>query len=213
LHLDLAIVAAFVGIREAGLYAVGSAAANVVRTQGTAIGIVALPQVAASKDHATRDQAIGLFFRVAILANALTAGAVFIAASTLVPLIYGADFSDAVSIVHLLVLGVVAASLRQVLGDCLRGAGRPLSGSLAEVASWVAAVAGLAVLVPIFGVDGAAAGVSFSYGIALAVLIGLTIRAGVSIRALLLPTKNDLDRVLSILQRRRGSDPMSRDHA
>jgi O-antigen/teichoic acid export membrane protein len=192
LQLDLAIVAAFVGVREAGLYAVASAASNFVRTQGTAIGIVALPRIAEIEtDHGKANRA-GAFFRLGIVVNVLSAIAIAVLATWLVPLAYGTAFAPATGIIRILMIGIVAASLRQVLGDCLRGAGRPLAGTIAEISSWVAVIIGLSVFVPLLGVDGAAIGVSLSYGTALVVLFILASRAGMSMRAMLVPKREDL---------------------
>ncbi|MFY9469911.1 MAG: oligosaccharide flippase family protein [Solirubrobacterales bacterium] len=193
MQLDIALVVLFLGAREAGLYAVGIAAAGAIRTGGTAIGIVALPSVAAEPDHQRRAETIGLFFRGALVVVSLTALVAFLAAHKLVPLIYGDEFSGAIPVVQILVLGIVAAALRQVLGDCLRGAGMPMSGTVAEVASWLVAVVALATLVPLFGAVGAAWAVSASYVAALLILMAIAHSNGIAWRTLLIPGHQDRD--------------------
>lgn len=207
LQIDVAIVVVMLGAEQAGLYVVAVSAANVIRSQGTGIGLVALSSVAAIEGPG-QSRAIGAFFRSAGLLIVATAALIIAAAGVLVPLIYGHAFDGAVTIVQILAVGMVAAALRQVLGDCLRGAGRPTIGSVAEVVSWLVAVPALIVLVPAYDADGAAIAVSVSYFAALAVLVAATGRSGVSPGDLLIPRVSDLRQLRAALARKfrvRGS--------
>ena len=150
MQLDLAVVIALLGAHQAGLYAVAVSAAMVVRAQGTTFGMVAFPTVAGGATHEAPASGAAIF-RLSLLLNLLTACVIAGGASVLVPLIYGHPFAPATPIVEVLVFGMVAASLRQVLGDCLRGLGDPLAGTVAEIASWAVALSGLAALVPVYG--------------------------------------------------------------
>ncbi len=193
LQVDIAVVVAFLGPREAGLYAVASSAAAVVQSQGVAIGLVALPAVAGTDDPVEARTLTGLFVRATLVIGVATATVIWILAGVAVPLIYGHKFTGSVEIVRILVLGGVVASVRQVLNDSLRGAGRPLYGSIAEVASWITICIGLAIMLPLLGVTGAAVAVVASYLVALLVILTLAARTGISARALLIPRAADLD--------------------
>jgi O-antigen/teichoic acid export membrane protein len=199
MQLDLIAVVAFLGPYAAGLYAIASAAAMVVRAQGTAFGLVALPGVAASSSPEAKIQMSGEIFRAAFVLFACTAAIVVTLAGLLVPVIYGSAFGGAVPLVRILVLGMVAASLRQVLADCLRGAGRPLAGTVAEIASWAAALAGLLLLLPRFGALGAALAVSLSYLAALLVSVALSRSMGLTVRDLFLIRPQDLTRAWAVV--------------
>jgi len=190
LQLDVALVVLLLGTHAAGLYVVGTSAANVIRSQGAGIGLVALASVASST---TRQQpaVIGVFFKGAAVLLVGAAATVFLLAGELVPAIYGSEFDGAVPIVRILVIGIVAAALRQVLGDCLRGAGNPVAGTLAEALSWVVAIVSLVILVPTLGAQGAALAVSISYFSALLLLVFLARSVGVAASDLLIPRRSD----------------------
>jgi O-antigen/teichoic acid export membrane protein len=198
MQLDLMLVVLLLGDTEAGLYAIAASTALIIRAQGTAIGMVALPSVGAETTDEGRRNTVGSIFRLTLLLNLLTAVPIVAGAGILVPLVYGEAFAGAVPIARILAVGIVAASLRQVLGDCLRGAGHPISASTAEVASWAAAIVGLILLVPRFGVEGAALGVGISYFAALAVVVFFAKRIRVSFKQLFVPQRSDVNFALSL---------------
>jgi O-antigen/teichoic acid export membrane protein len=187
MQLDLIVVVAILGPRNAGLYAVAAAAAMVVRAQGSALGMVALPSIAGVPTVEEKRAVALSIFRLALVLHLVTASGIIVLAGILVPAIYGKEFSDAIPVVRVLAVGIVAASLRQILADCLRGLGRPLTGTIAEVASWSVAVAGLIILVPSLGTIGAAVAASLSYIAALGISVGFAQQSGISWRQLFLP--------------------------
>ncbi len=192
MQLDLAAVFVLLGPRDAGLYAIAASAGLVIRAYGGALGTVALPHVASAADDQQRRANAGSLFRLSVVMIVPIAMTIFITAGVLVPLIYGKPFAAAVPIVRVLVLGMVAAALRQVLGDCLRGAGRPLSGTISEVSGWVIAIVCLAIWVPLLGTIGAAVAVSLSYATTLLISVAFARRFGMTLRQLFVPTPSDL---------------------
>jgi O-antigen/teichoic acid export membrane protein len=192
MRLDVLAVTAMLGTRDAGLYAVAAAAAVVVRTHATALGMVAMPSVAGRADRAGQHRVLASFARLTLATSLTAAAAVWLLAGPLVRLVYGREFAPAVPALRILVLGIVAASLRQVVGDGLRGLGAPLGATLAELASWVVGLAGLLVLIPLAGLNGAALAVSLSYLAALILVLALARRAGLRLRELLVVTPGDL---------------------
>jgi antigen flippase len=192
LQVDIAMVVAFLGAHQAGLYTVGSSAAGVISAQGVAIGLVALPAVVEAESDEARVRLTGIFFRAALALALVTAGAVWALAGIAVPLVYGPRFHGAVVVVRILVSGVAASSVRQVLNDSMRGAGRPLAGSIAEAVNWVVILGALIVLIPLWGLSGAATAVLIAYGVSLVVIVTLTVRSGVPLRTLVVPTRSDI---------------------
>jgi O-antigen/teichoic acid export membrane protein len=179
MQLDLLAVVVLLGAHDAGLYSVAASAALIVRGQATALGMVTLPTVAAARTKMERVVAAERLFRLGLALTVGLAAAIVASAPWTVGIVYGPEFGEAVPLVQVLGAGIVAASLRQVLGDGLRGLGQPLQGTIAELASLLAASVGLVLLVPAIGAMGAALAVSFAYAVALVVLIILAARAGI----------------------------------
>lgn len=200
MQLDLAVVIALLGPHNAGLYAVAASTGMIVRGYGGALGTVALAHVASAESYEQRRWGAGTVFRLSLILVIGTAAVLFAGSGVLVPLFFGSQFSGAIPIVRVLLLGMVAAALRQVLGDCLRGAGKPLTGTISEVSGWLIAIAGLAVFVPLFGTVGAAVAVSLSYGATLLISVLFARRIGLSLRQLFVPTKADAALAASIVR-------------
>jgi O-antigen/teichoic acid export membrane protein len=192
MRLDLAIVVLYLPATEAGTYAVAISIALLVRAQGTALGMIALPVGANAENSEDRLQTLGGIFRLALILNVTTAFLVVITAPTLVPIVFGEDFRPAILIAQVLVIGAVAASLRQVLGDSLRGMGRPFVTTAIELLALLVAAVAFAVLVPPYGAVGAAAAASLTYGIALAMAVWAAARAGLPPRALFGVSRRDV---------------------
>jgi O-antigen/teichoic acid export membrane protein len=94
-----------------------------------------------------------------------------ISAGWLVPFFFGSEFDDAVLIMRILLVGAFLWGVRRVLTDTTSGSGRPGFGSIAELASWVAIVPALALLMPVWGVEGVAAAMVVSSALSLLVLV------------------------------------------
>lgn len=198
LQLDLAVVVIMLGPHDAGLYSVAASAGLVIRMLGGSMGSVALPSVAAATGRSGQNRQATEIFRFAILLTCLIASFIAIAASPLVVAVYGSAFLGAVPIIRILCIAMVAAALRQVLGDCLRGAGRPLQATISEVASWGVTVAGLGLLVSAEGAIGAAVAVSIGYCTAFALSLYFMNRIGVRISELI-PRRSDVRSALEVV--------------
>jgi O-antigen/teichoic acid export membrane protein len=171
LQIDLAVVFLFLGPHAAGLYAIALSSTIVLRAAGASFGMVALPSVAGSVDIVELRRAFARSFRLAMVLLLPAAVVVIALAGLLVPLVYGTSFLSAVPVVRILTVGAVAASLRRVLGDCLRGSGQPIAASVSEVMSLVVGLPALTFLVAGYGIMGAAIAAGLSYSTALAVSI------------------------------------------
>jgi O-antigen/teichoic acid export membrane protein len=80
------------------------------------------------------------------LLTAVAAAVLFVAAPTLIPMVYGDEFNDSVPLVRILVFGGAAVSIGQILAGILRGRGKPGSVAIAEAAGAAATVLGILVL-------------------------------------------------------------------
>lgn len=161
-RLDLLIVNHYRGTAEAGVYAVASQVANLLMMLPAVIATLLFPRVASSQD-----QRGGFAVRVTRHASfvMLILCALAGAGSFLLPLIYGARFSDATIQLLILLPGVYLMGIESVLVQHFTGTGLPA----AIPAFWLVTLAlnlGLNfALIPVYGARGAAAASTVSYGL------------------------------------------------
>ena len=199
LQLDVLLTTSFLGATAAGLYYVAASAGLTIRMWGTTLGALSLPRVAAA---ATREEALkwaARFTRVTAFCSGVVALVAFLFARPLLTLIYGPEFAPASLLVRILAVGMLAASLRYVLGDGLRGLGRHTTATRAEVIGLVLGGATLAVSLPLWGVTGVAIAVSVSYFGTLATMVHSYRELGAGLPRLLVPTRSDLSGLRSMI--------------
>lgn len=163
-----------VATAQLGVYAVAASLSWLALPAATAFGAVAFPAVAGSTDEA----AIRRIERLSLLGSAAAAAAALglacLAAPFAVPVLFGSDFQGAVTVLWLLAPGTVFLAMNRVLADLLQGRGRPLLTSVGEGSAAVLTVIMLFVLIPRFGIQGAAAASSVAYlGATVILYVGL----------------------------------------
>jgi O-antigen ligase len=173
-HLDQAAVALFLNPVSLGFYVVAQAFINLPRLVAQSVGVIAYPSVAGHRDPRLARR---LLWRHFALGAALTLGAVTIlevAVPSLISLLFGAAFSEAVPIARILLIGAFCVSARRVLADGVRGAGYPMLGTIAEAASWMIMIPAMVVLPPVFGPEGVALAVTVAWAVSLITLLVAT---------------------------------------
>jgi O-antigen/teichoic acid export membrane protein len=146
---------------------------------------VLLPRLAARDVPAAE---IGKLQRNAVLLSAGLATIMLVplalAATWLVPFVFGAGFLGAIPLVWILTPGGVFLSCGQVVANLLRGRERQIDVAWAEGAAVIATLVLLATLLPLLGVTGAAIASTVPYGISLALMLRALWR---------IPTPGELD--------------------
>jgi O-antigen/teichoic acid export membrane protein len=155
-RIDQAIVALLLSPTALGLYVVAMSFTNVLRFLSQSIGLIAYPRVAAQGDHLDARRTLWRYFWLATAVCILIAAILEAVAGWLVPFMFGAEFQPAVPITRIVLLGAVFLGARRVLTDGVRGIGRPVAGTVAELVSWVWLVPALVLLTPRWGATGVA---------------------------------------------------------
>jgi antigen flippase len=175
---DQVVLALFLSPAALGLYVVGLAFTQLPYFVAKSVGLITFPWVASRQEKTDARRAMwSLLWLTTGIAVVLVAG-LCATAHWLVPLFFGSDFSDAVSVTYIVLPGMVFLSARRVLAEGLKGRGYPLTGTLGELLSlaWIAVA--LAVLVPLWDIHGAAIALSSSYVVSLLFLVVLSARHG-----------------------------------
>jgi O-antigen/teichoic acid export membrane protein len=160
---DSFIVNAVDGVRATGIYSVTSGLAETLWYVPNALGTVMFSRAVDPKADAGRIAAV--LTRTTIAVALVTAIPAFALGPRLVRFVYGSAFSDAGVALRLILPGIVAYSVVAVLSRYIVGRGRPGVGTLVLLAGLALNIVTNLILVPRFGINGAAASSSISYGL------------------------------------------------
>ncbi len=202
-RLDLFIVNATAGLGSAGIYSVATLLAEAVWYIPNAVGLVLAPRVAATVEGED-DDATAAICRATVLLS--VAGAVVIAALAplLVLILFGSAFLPAVVPLWVLLPGVVALGLDKPIASYQLGRGRPQISLYVALIATPITVAAYALLIPTFGIVGAAAGSTISYLATTALDVFFLHRVSpLRLRNLVIPHRSDWSMYASAWQRLR----------
>jgi O-antigen/teichoic acid export membrane protein len=171
-RLDQAVVGLLLSAIDLGLYVVAVAFTTLPRLLGLSIGAIAYPRVAA----VGVDEGAAIGRRAVLLTLGLclvVVGPLVLAAPFLIQLVFGEEFAGASACTRILLVGALFSTLRRLIGDVARGLGRPSVGSIGEIVSWVSALPLLAVLMPLYGLEGVAVALSSAAALSFALVLVL----------------------------------------
>ena len=200
-RLDQALVALWLSASELGLYAVALTIANGPLILVYTAANVAYPKISQQGTDAGKLEVFGRYLRLAVVVALSTGLILILLAGWIVPLLFGEPFRPAVPVVQLLLVGLPALAVKLMVMQALKAWNRSLVISRAELAGLVVAAASLIVLLPRFGLIGAAASLVIAQ-VTAAAWMALSLRNERAIRlaSLLRPTADDWRRAVDALE-------------
>jgi len=189
-RLDVFIVNFFTGVTNVGLYAVASSLAELLWYFPNAFGFVLFPKIASS-DPETAKQFTPKIARLSALVTMVAAGGLFLVSRPMIRFLYTKEFLPSLQPLWILLPGAVSVSYSQIFFNDLGGRGKPYYGTAASLVSLIVTLGGDILLIPRFGITGAAVASS---------LANIT-NAAVAIYAYLRVSGNKLTDVLLITQK------------
>jgi O-antigen/teichoic acid export membrane protein len=158
---DSFLINIILGVRETGIYSVTSGLAETLWYVPNALGTVMFSRAVDPRADAGRIASV--LTRTTLAVALATAIPAFIFGPRLVRAVYGSQFTDAGVALRLILPGIVAYSVVAVLSRYITGRGKPGTGTLILIGGLVVNVAINLVLIPRYGISGAAAASSISY--------------------------------------------------
>jgi O-antigen/teichoic acid export membrane protein len=199
-RVDVFILNGLASAAAVGIYSLAVAVAELTRLVTDSIAQVVLPQQAES----VRDRAVAITIRATRVTTLVALGLVGLMSSTaplLVPAVYGSAFSASVSPLLGLAPGLFALGATRAIGAYLLRLDRPLLGSAIVVASLLLNVVLNLVLIPSYGVTGAAVASSVAYCMLALAQVVWFLRATATPPGELLPTREEARRLWTVLRR------------
>lgn len=192
LRLDQLLIANAQTAKELGLYAVSVSWAGLGLPLMGAVGAILFPRLAGLEEteaHAT----LGRFARAGVLIAVVIGSVSAVSGPFLVPFVFGEDFAVPLLLPVVLAMGTSVLGLNGILEEGIRGLGDPRSVLMAELIGLVGTVVLLFLLLPKWGILGAAGASLIGY---MAVTVVLSLRTkrttGLGVSDLLLPNTSDL---------------------
>ncbi len=175
-RLDQAAIGLFLTTGDLGLYVVALSLTNLPRFVARGLAAITYPKVAACPDVPSRNRTTLEQLARATLACGTIVILLEVLSEPLLLILFGQEFSGALQITRILLIGAMLQSLRIVLAEAARGHGRPELSTISELTSWVTLIPALFILMPPLGLDGVAWAIVVSSALslgALAILLAL----------------------------------------
>ncbi len=201
-RLDQLLISVFLAPVQLGLYVIAVTMSSLASLVGSSVSMVALPAVAGLESGAAQRAAARRFAQLTLGVSVAVTIPMVLFAPALIQLFFGAAYRDAADVSRVLLVAAVALSSGRVIGTLLRAVGRPLDAGIGEVVALGVTVVGLAALLPMLGIMGAAVASLVAYSVSMAWTARRAARAlDFSISSLLLPSRDDVDHLIRWITR------------
>jgi O-antigen/teichoic acid export membrane protein len=161
---DTFLVNYFISPAATGLYVVAVVIAEKIWLLSHAVGSILLPRLSSLEgDEAARTRITPLATKLVFLFSVAGGTLIFGAAHWIVPSLFGSAYEPSVGVLRWLMPGVVALSVARTLSVDLTARGRMDLNVIVGFAALAANIAANLVLIPRYGIEGAAMATTFSY--------------------------------------------------
>lgn len=170
-RLNGLIINAFLSVASLGYYSIAVAMSEAMWLLANGVSTVMYPRVASS-DRAEADRLTAVVARNTLLATALGCVAMLLLGHWLVQSIFTPRMLPAVTPLWLLLPGTVALSFGKVASSYFSGIGKPIYGAYVAPINLILTVLLDVLLIPRYGIEGAAAATSIIYTLGSAIALG-----------------------------------------
>ncbi len=171
LNLDQALMAAWLPPAALGLYVVAASSAGVSLMLSNAVQTVAMPTIAQEENVDARRRLVERAFNRYWWLSLLVMLALGVALPIVIPLVYGSGFRASIAPGEVLLIGMLFMGARTLLNAGAIALNDPWLVSKASLMALPVTVALLALLLPTFGLLGAAVASTLAYFVELAVIV------------------------------------------
>ena len=193
LRLDIIMLAIVAPSHIIGLYSVAVALAEITATLASSVADALMPEVAAANNPKSSALLVGKSLRLLFYAHFLVLIPLLLAAPYILQVIYGESFVAATDTLRILLLASVVWSAGLTVISGLDGFGHPGLSTIARLASTVTTVIALLILLPRWGIVGAAAASLLGYStLFLVALICFLRRERIGFWEFLRPRREDI---------------------
>ena len=192
-RLNLILLNLYLNPIMAGFFSLAIALSEKVWLVADAIGTILYPKIASEKNEKRKNAFTPLVFRTTLLIVVLISVSLYTLGERLIVFFYSAAFMEAVRPFRILLVGVVAGSGWRILENDLKGRGRPGLVTVIMAVSLVGSILFNILLIPRYGLMGAAWAAVISASMSLLISIAVFCQvSGSKIGNLILFKKSDM---------------------
>lgn len=200
--IDIVFLESMVSLSDVGVYSVGVTLAELIWQVPTAISTVLFARTANSTSDLEASERTAKLLRISLPPLLLMSLAMWGFSPLFVRLFFGTDFIQAGTVIRLLLPGIVMMVLHQVLYADISGKGQPLLVLNIYIVTLVINVLLNMILIPLWGINGAALASTISYTIsAMALSVKYRKFSGLSYRDIFVLNKNDINLIAKKIKR------------
>lgn len=202
-RVDIFLLKGMVTMDEVGKYSVGVSLAEVLWQIPSAVAVVILARTASANSDSQKHK-VAQALRVSLVVMTCVALIAIMALNYLIPVIYGNSYADSVEVNRILMIGVVVFTFYKILNSRIAGQGKPQIALFLFLPCLMLKVVLNIILVPKYGINGAAWASNISYLLAsVLILIAFCKTEKLSIKDVLAPNIEDYKFIKSLIKKRK----------
>ena len=196
LRLDLILVPLFLDLHSAGIYLVAVRMSEVVTQIASSAAALLFPAV--SRSDPTLTELTERTMRATLLVVVALGAAIALLAVPLLGIFFGQEFTAGASALRITMIAMIPLTISRLLSGDMKGRGRAGLVSISAAAALAMTVVGDLILIPAFGIEGAAVASCIAYSTgAVTLLVAFQRVTGASLRAFV-PTPRDARALISM---------------
>lgn len=164
LRLDQLLISPYWGSAMLGNYSIATSISELIWYIPDSVGIVTLSYISANK----KEEALNITLksiRIVTLLTFISTIVLFFLAKPIILILYGKPFEPSVKAIYFLLPGIFFTSFSKILSKYFSGIGHPEINTFTSFISLLATIIFCVILIPKYGITGAAIASSIAYGI------------------------------------------------
>lgn len=155
-RIDQWLIQTYLPSASLGFYVVATSVSQIPVTLAYSVAQVAFPRACAEADPTARGAVVGLYLRLTLLLMIGASVVLWLIAPLFLRLVFGAGFADASELVRWLILGILPLTIREFQALAFKAWNKTLALSINEGLTLAINAGLLLVLLPAYGLNGAA---------------------------------------------------------
>jgi O-antigen/teichoic acid export membrane protein len=162
---DIFMISFFLSPAAVGFYAIAVNIAERLWVVSQAISSVLLPRISSSNDEQDKNNITSTISRNVFTASIIGGFIFFLISDLFIKLFFGNAYEDSSIVLKLLLPGIILGSMARILSNDFAGRGKPEINLYTSIFTVIANISLNILLIPLYGINGAAIATSITYSI------------------------------------------------